>query len=274
MKRYAPRISSILITLLFCAGACSKSTSERSALDLDLIAVKDTIRFGLNNLKLFPESTNSTNGDYAFSYSDRSFFYVKTINENEGQYAVVKCDLDNKELVTVDISTYVSDFIKMTVDSGLCKSWQACYAFDLETFKSSVVLTINYAGEFAIDRITSTTVVFDPNLKTIDNAGNGDRDTLSIEKLSDKRKIMTKFHGVDTTSLPLFIDNDLLFLSHHGNLYKIDLRSLDATGYKITPAGYNVYPNSTGFFCDYPVFEAQGNGFRHAYSFVAFTDSK
>jgi len=336
VKNPTIHIPALLIMLLTCAGACSKRATRNSVLDLNSIGVDDTIAFDLHNLKLFPQSTNSTNGDYGFSYSDRSFFYVKTLNENAGQYAVVKCDLDNKEIAVADISTYVADFTKMVTDSSLCKSDQSCYGFDLETFDRSVVLTINFSGEVTPNWNTSHIVVFDPHLKPISSDKTVDPehylaetkivtgtdslflrdlkgtelvgrksaetlihyrtkfnesilcdrhkgvfyksvvngDTLSIYALPDKGGPIVKFHGAEKNSAPLFIHNDMLFLSHHGNLYKTDLRLLASTGYKITPETYNVYPNSAGFFCDYPAFEDPGGGFKHAYSFIPFTDSK
>jgi len=92
------------------------------------IKIKDTLDFNIKNLNRIPNET-ITNGDFAYSYNEQCFYIIKTLNENNMQYSIVKYGANNKEMLSVDISTWVQHLAQRVVDSGLCN--RGIIAFNL-----------------------------------------------------------------------------------------------------------------------------------------------
>lgn len=106
------RIVSVCHILFLCTGL-----SLHAQINIADITIKDTLDFNLKNLNRIPDHLINE-GNFTFSYNGNYLYYIKTLDENELKYAIVKSDADNKELGQFDISAHVQKFVQRTVDSG------------------------------------------------------------------------------------------------------------------------------------------------------------
>jgi hypothetical protein len=322
-----PRIATTCFILLLCTGL-----SLHAQINIADIKIKDTLAFNAQNLKRLPNYMVD-DANHAFSYNDTRFYYIKTFDENNLQYAVIKSGTGNNELKKFDISPWVQEVVQRIVDSGLCKAWQECFRLGFRSYHQFIVLDIHYTGETQHDAIMNKVIVFDPELKVIAEADDitpaylltrnhilagsdslfsedlkgeelvsyktptpntiykahenevilwdrelnrfysavTSRDTILVYNLFDQHKPVIKIFGL-LKSHPLFIDNNRLFISNNGNIYLINIETTAGMGYCIKPANYYVWPNKTGFFCEFDKNFNGDAGYTRAYSFISTAD--
>jgi hypothetical protein len=129
------------------------------------IQLKDTLDFNSKRYSLLP-IPEMTEGSHAFGYEEPCCYYIKTVDENNMQYAMIKSS-GNKTIQSFDISTRVQDFVKRIVDSGFCKAWHHCYGFSVQSYPRFIVLEMYYSGEKHRNTQTNEFIVFDAALKII-----------------------------------------------------------------------------------------------------------
>ena len=313
-----------------------KAPLNAGAINIADIEIKDILGFNIKKVKLFP-TDRMTEGAFAFSYDEQCFYFIKTLDENKMQYSIVKCGADNKEMLAVDISTWVQDFAQRIVDSGLCKARHYCFRLSFQAYHRYTVLDIHYSGESHPDKGMNQLIVFGPDLKVVCKGedirsasflaskkllpnsdslfledlkgeqlvsykdsipatiykakGNEvvfwdrekskfysavtDRNALTVYDLFDEHLPVLKIAGLNKSSNPLLIDNNLLFIFQDDNIYYINIKTLKSAGYRISPASYNIYPNKSGFFYHYPFLKSQSDAdYSHVYSFIPINDLK